>query len=604
MVRRNSSCEELLPPAHIRRGISPTAILHNFGSVLRQHPDTLPEHERASLFALSEPTTEFEAFISHSWCSPGFHKYLALLFEEATHWALLAAILAGGLVFCWQKTNYWPWLQPFNYRITSEFEPFFEVEKFSSPWEYLASACAAVVVLIFFPGRFNCKRKRFFLDCACIHQTDMRLKKAGIRHLAGFVAMARSMVIMWDGFYFSRLWCLYELGVFCKIHADTANAIRIVPLRMSVAVLLVQAVTLLGSGLYVVLFPLVAPYGIGTFYLLSGVCTLVVFFGCAVAGHDLALCRMELVHQLDSFDANQAECAFADDRAEILASLVEMYGGIDEFNVFVRTDLKCAVLSKLQLHRLMLPYRTAVVGLVLPLTGFWLFAMSWYRREDAHTQCCFAVYMTTFWLAGIPLVASWCMTGGSKLTTPEPNHDGPSGNDGQSAHPQSYSEAGMRTKTKTAAGDNSNSSSGRSSCDGRSGGSNRNLLQRVRAHWWQYLHIGLTGTFWFIGVWTTVAYFGVLAIANCKDGTILGLRRTDSSWVALIANLPVVLATLHEFRSQSAGSSVTQAPHALHKRRARRSSKPKQERSSIGGGRYRSSCATFSPSVGSKAEAK
>merc|ERR1719395_426078 len=91
LVRRNSSCEELLPPAHIRRGIPTHALLANFGAVLRRHPDTRREDEKRALFALSEPTDEIDTFLSHSWRGSGTQKYLALLFDAAAHWALLSS---------------------------------------------------------------------------------------------------------------------------------------------------------------------------------------------------------------------------------------------------------------------------------------------------------------------------------------------------------------------------------------------------------------------------------------------------------------------------------------------------------------------------------
>ena len=73
------------------------------------------------------------------------------------------------------------------------------------------------------------------------------------------------------------------------------------------------------------------------------------------------------------------------------------------------------------------------------------------------------------------------------------------------------------------------------------------LIETVRANCGAYVRIGLRGAFYFIGVWTTVAYCGVLAVANTKDGTVFGLRQADSIWVALAANLPVVCAAVYEF---------------------------------------------------------
>lgn len=108
-----------------------------------------------------------------------------------------------------------------------------------------------------------------------------------------------------------------------------------------------------------------------------------------------------------------------------------------------------------------------------------------------------AIYMFMFWFVSIPLVASWMMARGSRL-------------------PLVAEDSG--------------------------------LLDTFRSHWRSYVWIGLLGMFYFIMVWTSISYIGVLAIANAADGTVLGLRRSDSVWVAVAVNLPVMIAAAREFK--------------------------------------------------------
>jgi hypothetical protein len=49
-------------------------------------------------------------------------------------------------------------------------------------------------------------RRKIFLDCACIHQTDDALKAKGIQSLGGYLAASRAMILLWDETYFTRLW--------------------------------------------------------------------------------------------------------------------------------------------------------------------------------------------------------------------------------------------------------------------------------------------------------------------------------------------------------------------------------------------------------------
>jgi hypothetical protein len=72
-------------------------------------------------------------------------------------------------------------------------------------------------------------------------------------------------------------------------------------------------------------------------------------------------------------------------------------------------------------------------------------------------------------------------------------------------------------------------------------------LETIWANSRAYVSIGLRGAFYFIGLWTSVAYCGVLAVANTSDGTMLGLRQCDSVWVAVVVNLPIVAAAVYEF---------------------------------------------------------
>jgi len=139
---------------------------------------------------------------------------------------------------------------------------------------------------------------------------------------------------------------------------------------MAIAVVIIQLFICLSTGLYVVLFRFVAPFGIIAFYLLSGACAFVALAGLGAVGHDLARQRDELQAQLEIFDATAASCFSENDREQIYAQIRELYFDIDSFNCMVRTKLKDYVLLELQLPEVMLPYRTAVVGIVIPTTVF------------------------------------------------------------------------------------------------------------------------------------------------------------------------------------------------------------------------------------------
>jgi len=133
--------------------------------------------------------------------------------------------------------------------------------------------------------------------------------------------------------------------VFKAIHLNQHN-IKLLPLRQSVAVLILIPAFFAGFLLYIILFPAVAPLGIVTFYCAALLASTVVYTGAAVVGYDFADQLLKLDEQLTKFEVSEARCYAEEDRAEILEKINGMYeGGLDEFNDAVRGDLREDVLD-------------------------------------------------------------------------------------------------------------------------------------------------------------------------------------------------------------------------------------------------------------------
>ncbi|CAE7578636.1 unnamed protein product [Symbiodinium sp. CCMP2592] len=58
------------------------------------------------------------------------------------------------------------------------------------------------------------RKKRAFLDIACIHQTDPVLKAEGLISMGAFLKNSESFLVLWDTTYISRLWCMFEMAAF------------------------------------------------------------------------------------------------------------------------------------------------------------------------------------------------------------------------------------------------------------------------------------------------------------------------------------------------------------------------------------------------------
>ena len=59
---------------------------------------------------------------------------------------------------------------------------------------------------------------QIYLDRCCMCQYDTCAMRASIHQLGAYIARSKSFLILWDGNYCSRLWCMYEVATFCALH--------------------------------------------------------------------------------------------------------------------------------------------------------------------------------------------------------------------------------------------------------------------------------------------------------------------------------------------------------------------------------------------------
>ncbi|GMH67920.1 hypothetical protein TrLO_g3041 [Triparma laevis f. longispina] len=121
-----------------------------------------------------------------------------------------------------------------------------------------------------------------------------------------------------------------------------------------------------GFLVYIILFPLVAPVGIYTFYFAAFLASTIIYTGAAIVGYDFADQIIKLDEQLSNFEVTKAQCFAEEDREEILNKISTMYdGGLDEFNLSVRDELRKDILRAVRhTPRMLLPYHTLLTGLI------------------------------------------------------------------------------------------------------------------------------------------------------------------------------------------------------------------------------------------------
>ena len=74
-----------------------------------------------------------------------------------------------------------------------------------------------------------------WVDALCIHQSDKKLKAAGMLSLGACLSQSNSLLVLWDSSWIQRLWCVFELAAFLKRHGNHAgHRVAILPLFLLV----------------------------------------------------------------------------------------------------------------------------------------------------------------------------------------------------------------------------------------------------------------------------------------------------------------------------------------------------------------------------------
>jgi len=187
------------------RAVNVSVLMHSFGKVLASSGGTL--QVTAEDYDRSRSVQRIDDFISHSWKTGRWPKFLTLCLVYNLRAASVASWLAAILVFFLELDAVSFLSRPVR------FDAWFggQVRHHSmGVWGMLVCPLTFLVVGVFWQNLVP--QRMVFVDKFCIHQTDPQLKKAGIRGIAGFLRHSDRLVVLWTGSYFTRLWCTYELA--------------------------------------------------------------------------------------------------------------------------------------------------------------------------------------------------------------------------------------------------------------------------------------------------------------------------------------------------------------------------------------------------------
>ena len=157
-------------------------------------------------------------------------KYFALSYFLYAPYALACGLAAALAVFAFEDGGKALFLQP-RPVITSVDGHAYS----NSVGPTLAGTFAFFAALVF--AGACAPRYDVFVDKCCIDQVDARRKSSGILAIPEVLRRSRSLLVLYESDYFERLWCVFELAIFCSDRRfDAVGAIQLLPVARAPSV--------------------------------------------------------------------------------------------------------------------------------------------------------------------------------------------------------------------------------------------------------------------------------------------------------------------------------------------------------------------------------
>ena len=182
--------------------------------------DPRNEAQLRSLWETSAEAEGFDVFISHTWATPGYQKFLSLLLSSYWHYAMAGWLLAAILLMILYIFRLLP-----VFVLIRGAMPDYQVDIPCGLWIFFVTFLSAVLGLFCAPyiASFSCRASRCFYDVACVNQVDPIQREHGIYGIGGFLALSQQLWILWSPPYLSRLWCVSRWQIIGSKGADLAR---------------------------------------------------------------------------------------------------------------------------------------------------------------------------------------------------------------------------------------------------------------------------------------------------------------------------------------------------------------------------------------------
>ncbi|CAE6950541.1 unnamed protein product [Symbiodinium sp. CCMP2456] len=312
----------------IARAVPLADTLRALGYLWRLHPNKMSQDQLLKLWQHSKKASSFDAFVSHTWWTPGYQKFISLLLRFYWHYAVVAAVAASVVIMIMYRLD----MLPMPLRFASQYTLFPRVIP-CGPWGTLFAFVVSLVALLCAP-LLPCPSFDIFYDVACIHQTDPVMRERGVYGIGGYMTVSKELRILWSVPYLSRLWCIFELAGYRR--ANPNGKIVFQPLMVE------RHFFVLWVCLYVTfcIFQFLNTGSARGLILISGI---VGGFALVPGVHAIRRGFQEQERSLQdmaNFDLELVSCSSDFDKQFIVSAVSQWYGSADAFTQYVRGPLR------------------------------------------------------------------------------------------------------------------------------------------------------------------------------------------------------------------------------------------------------------------------
>lgn len=193
------------------RGVGLPDMLRGGGKLFADNAACARDNPRG-VYDLSQPVRQLNYFLSHSWRTARWLKYLALVMHFNALPATLIMLVASFIVF--YATLLFPEWVPHSLIVSDV--SYIDGHPIQFPCVNML-LCWPLFFVLLFTAHWVRPDVKLFLDICCIPQEDGEKKARGIDSLGAVLDRSETLLVLLDEHYLTRLWCLFEVAGECHM---------------------------------------------------------------------------------------------------------------------------------------------------------------------------------------------------------------------------------------------------------------------------------------------------------------------------------------------------------------------------------------------------